>query len=144
MRNSNSQIYVTGFTLIELMVTVVIVAILAGIAVPSYREHVIRANRSAAQAAMMDIANREQQFLLANRRYADTAALVSGGYTLPAEVADKYTLTVEAPNTLVPPSTPVPTYRILMTPMTGGAQVRDGELTLDSQGKKTPADKWQR
>lgn len=139
MQNSNAKSRVTGFTLIELMITVVIVAILAGIAVPSYRQHVIRANRSAAQSAMMDIANREQQFLLANRRYADTAALTGNGYSLPAEVADKYTLTVDAPSTAVPPG-----YTIRMTPITGGAQASDGELTLNSQGVKTPADKWQR
>lgn len=139
MNISNTKARVTGFTLIELMITVVVVAILAGIAVPSYRQHVIRANRSAAQAAMMDIANREQQFLLANRRYADTAAITANGYGLPSEVADKYTLTVEAPSTAVPPG-----YTIRMTPIAGRAQASDGELTLNSQGVKTPAEKWQR
>ena len=119
------------------MITVVIVAILAGVAVPSYRMHVVRANRSAAQAAMLDIANREQQFLIANRRYADTAALTAGGYRLQPDVAAKYTLTVEAPNNAVPLS-----YRIVMTPIAGGPQASDVEITLNSQGVKTPADKW--
>ena len=90
-----------GFTLIEVMITVVIVAILASIALPSYQRYVIRAKRSAAQAQMMEIANREQQFLLANRSYADKTALTASGYTLPPEVAANYdysvTVTTDVP-----------------------------------------------
>ena len=56
-----------GFSLIELMVVVAIITILAVIAYPSYTQYLIRANRSAAQAEMLDIANRQQQFLLTNR-----------------------------------------------------------------------------
>jgi len=56
-----------GFSLIELMVALAIVAILATIAIPSYREYVLRSHRRAAQTSMMDIANREQQYFAANR-----------------------------------------------------------------------------
>src|SRR5688572_21124688 len=83
-----------GFTLIEVMITVVIIAILASIAIPSYQRYVIRAKRSAAQAQMMEIANRQQQFLLANRSYADKTALTASGYSLPADVAANYDYTI--------------------------------------------------
>ena len=123
-----------GFTLIELMITVAIVAILAAVALPSYRQYVVRSKRSAAQAQMMDIANRQQQFLLANRSYADKTALTASGYALPAEVNSNYTYDI------VLTTTGVPGYTLTLTPI--GGQTGDGALTLNSDGVKTPAEKW--
>ena len=76
-----------GFTLIELMIAVAIVAILAGIGYPSYTSHVKKSLRRAAQAQMLDIANRQQQFLLANRAYVAYSALTTSGYALPSELS---------------------------------------------------------
>ena len=123
-----------GFTLIELMVVAAIVAILAAIAYPSYQQYVIRGKRSAAQAQMMDIANRQQQYLLANRSYASKTQLESGGYDLPSEVSSNYGYSIT-----VGSGTP-PTFTITSTP--SGAQASDGNLTLSSDGSKTPAAKW--
>ena len=53
------------------MVVVVIIAILASLAIPSYREYVIRGHRRAAQAEMAAIATRELQYFAANRAFAD-------------------------------------------------------------------------
>jgi type IV pilus assembly protein PilE len=56
-----------GFTLIELMVSVAIVGILAAIAYPSYIDYVIKSGRSEGQAAVMKIANLQEQYYLDNR-----------------------------------------------------------------------------
>jgi type IV pilus assembly protein PilE len=120
-----------GFTLIELMVTIVIVAILASIAIPSYRQYVIRGNRAAAQSVMMELATRQQQFFVANRTYATAADL---GFALPPEVVDNYDFAID----LV--AGPPPGFLITFTPK--GSQEGDVELTLDSDGVKTPEEKW--
>lgn len=125
-----------GFTLIELMITVAIVAILASIALPSYQEYVKRGHRAAAQSEMMDIANRQQQFFLANRGYA--ASLGALSYTVPADVAARYDGATAADNNATPPS-----FTITFTPK--GAQAGDGDLVLTSAGAKTragDATKW--
>lgn len=123
-----------GFTLIEMMVVVVIIAILASIAYPSYREYILRSNRAAAQSVMMDIANRQQQFLMANRSYSDKAGLTSSGFSLPPELTDRYDWDVTVGSGAVP--------GFLITFTAKGAQASDGDLTLNHQNVKTPAEKW--
>jgi type IV pilus assembly protein PilE len=121
-----------GFTLTELMIVVVIAAILATIAIPSYRDAVRKSDRRAAQSAMMEIANRERQAFVSNRAFQDESELA---FTLPAELEGKYTYTIDVDNDAAPP-----TFEITFTAV--GAQAADGDLTLDSAGVKTPADKW--
>ena len=55
-----------GFTLVELMIVVVIVAILAGIAVPSYMSSVRKTRRADAKTALLDLAGREERYLTTN------------------------------------------------------------------------------
>lgn len=124
-----------GFTLIELLIVIAVAGILAAIAVPSYQSYVVRANRAAAQNAMLDIANRQQQIFISNRGYAATLAGLN--YSLPSEVVGKYTAALVVDNTATPP-----TFDLTFTPVSGTTQVSDGALTLDEAGNKTPADKW--
>jgi len=125
-----------GFTLIELMVTLVIIAIIAAIALPSYRQSVIKGNRRAAQSVMMEIVNREQQFFTANRVYADKVTL---GYQLPPEVDANYDLLDDGIDLLTPPAPP-PGFTVTL--VATGSQASDGDLSIDSLGTKTPAEKW--
>lgn len=123
-----------GFSLIELLIALVIVGILTAIALPSYNSYVKRGKRGAAQAAMMDLANREEQFLMANRNYGDKNAMIAGGFGLPANVAASYSWDIALG------AGTVPTYTITFTAI--NAQLSDGNLTLDNAGVKGPAGKW--
>lgn len=123
-----------GFTLIELMITVAIIGILAAVAYPSYTQYIIKGNRAAAKAQMLDIANRQQQFMLANRAYATKAVLTTSGYALPTEVSAKYSYDITVGTGAVPD------YLITFTAI--GSQASDGNLTLNSEGVKTPPGKW--
>jgi type IV pilus assembly protein PilE len=123
-----------GFTLIELMAVVAIIAILLVIAFPAYQNSVRKTHRSAAQGQMLDIANREQQFLLANRVY--TATFSDFGYTVPADVALRYTCTATVDNT------GVPSFTISCAPTSKQSSSNFGTLTLTSTGVKSPAGEW--
>ncbi|MEK6592714.1 MAG: type IV pilin protein [Pseudomonadota bacterium] len=122
-----------GFTLIELMIVVVVIAILTAVAYPSYENYIIRANRSAAQSFMLEVASKQERFLLDARAYAaDLAAL---GMTVPSSVSANYTIT--APGTAGPP----PGYTVTAIPIPGGRQATKdtlcGTLTINATGTKT-------
>ena len=123
-----------GFTLIELMIVVAIVGILVSIAYPSYSAQVRKSRRADAQAALMDIAARQQQMLLDTRSYAATVAALN--ITLPASVVQNYTVTVAVGTTVVP------MFTVTATP--SGSQVNDtcAAMSLDQSGTKLPSACW--
>jgi type IV pilus assembly protein PilE len=120
-----------GFTLVELMVTLVVVAILMAIAIPTYRQSVIKSNRRAAQAVMMELISRQEQYFVANRVYATKAEL---NYNLPPEVDAnyEYDFAIDAG--------PPPSVTVDFT--AEGGQAGDGDLSVSTLGTKTPSDKW--
>lgn len=120
-----------GFTLIELMITVAIVAILTAIAYPSYVQYVIRSNRAAAESFMQEVAAAQERFLLDNRAYATSLTTLQYASAVPASVASNYSFSVNTGN--APPS-----YSLIATPL-GGQLTRDttcGTLTLTNTGSR--------
>jgi type IV pilus assembly protein PilE len=65
-----------GFTLVELMIVVVLLAVLAGIAIPSYQAYVNRSKRAAAKAVLLDVANQLERNYTTNGCYNKTTVAV--------------------------------------------------------------------
>ncbi len=69
----------SGVSAIELIIVLAIVGILAGLSVPAYRAHVLRANRGEARAALLGLATAEEKFYLQCNEY--TSALNAAAAT---------------------------------------------------------------
>lgn len=130
MNNNRSR--ELGFSLIELMVVVAVVGILAAIALPSYRDHIKKSKRAEAQAYMMAVAARQQQFLVDTRAYGKLADLIAG-LPIPSSVSSAYDITMPDP------SGTSPAFTLTATPKTDQASDKCGTMTINQTGAKTAA-----
>jgi len=122
-----------GFTLIELMMVVAIIAILVAVAYPSYQNYMIRASQAETQAFMQEVMSRAEQFRLDVRDYPEE--LDDMNITVPERVDEFYDITVA--RELTPPL-----FTVTATPDPDTRQASAETLTLNSRGNKTPAEEW--
>ncbi|MBB1383361.1 MULTISPECIES: type IV pilin protein [unclassified Shewanella] len=129
----------SGFTLIEVMITVVIVGILASIAYPSYTKFVAKGARADALAGLMNVANRQEQYYLDHKTFTKNMkklgfsvdgdgnfVVENGFYKIDATVANANRYTIEA--------------KAIGVQATRDTECASIEITSD--GVKTPSDCW--
>jgi len=119
-----------GFSLLELMIVIVIVAILAAVAYPSYQQHIVRTNRAAAQQYLLEATSLQNQFILDNRGYATTLAAL--GSSPATAISDNYTVTITGVDNSASP----PTFTLQAAPKSGTIQQGSDTLTVNHQGQK--------
>jgi type IV pilus assembly protein PilE len=121
-----------GVTLMELLTVVVIIAILASISIPTYRNYLIRTQRAEGKTALLQLQAAQEKFYLNGNAYTDEVTEPSpDGLGLPGNSeTNKYDITVELVND-------GQGYIASATPADGGGQEDDtdcGTLTLSDTG----------
>jgi len=71
-----------GFTLVEVMITVVVVAILSSIGYATYTAQIAKSRRAAARALVMDVMQHEERFYTENSTYTTDLTAMGYGATL--------------------------------------------------------------
>ena len=131
-----------GFTLIEALIVVALVALLVTLAMPSYEKFVLRSNRGLAKARLLDIVEKQARYYIDNRAYgdlsdlgfsADTVGLDDGGLTTAG--SGWYDLSVSANSA----------SDFTLRAVARNRQLGDTgctTLTVNLAGVRTPADCW--
>jgi type IV pilus assembly protein PilE len=130
MKTSQSQGRAAGFTLIELMVAMAIVAMLTAIAYPSYRNYVIRGQLTSATDALSAMQANMERYFQDNRTY-----LAANGFTPPCAVTPSPTYgTTGSQFTVSCPTLTATTYTLQAV---GSGSVAAFTYTIDQQGNQT-------
>ena len=126
-RRGNS---IDGFTLIEVLVVFVIVAILIALALPSYQSALRRGNRADVKAIMMESAQYMERYYSTNKTYAAASPLSAVSPKASSGAAIKYNITA---------TTAATTFTLTAAPANSQTSDTCGTLTLSNTGAQTAA-----
>ncbi len=126
-----------GFTLMELMITIAILAILTGIAYPSYAQYMMSSRRETAKTALLDLAGKETKYYSVNNTFTvtltDLGFSVATNVPVPDSSSTYYTITVTTNGTGAIAD------GFLATATPTGVQAADncGSFSVDETGNKS-------
>ncbi|NVO05323.1 MAG: prepilin-type N-terminal cleavage/methylation domain-containing protein [Rhodoferax sp.] len=127
----------SGFTLIELMIAVAVIAILARLALPSYQNYVVRGSRAAAQTELLQLASLQEKIYLNSSRYSASVtnayngtANGNNGLGSSGSTKDgKYSLSMVTPSDRQ-------SFTLTATPLSSKSQAGDGNLSINQSGQR--------
>jgi type IV pilus assembly protein PilE len=125
----------SGFTLIEIMITVLIVSVLAAIAVAGYTQQVQKSRRTDARNALLDLAGREEKLFSTVNAYSQTPSDL--GY---AAVGIGFPITIGSGYYNVSATVPNPPVSYVITATAINTQAKDTQcatLSVDQTGAQT-------
>lgn len=129
-----------GFSLIEMLITMAIIGILAGIAYPSYQNHVRKTNRTDGQTKMLEILSKQQNYYGRNMTFTEKLK-DDLGYSTDPIITEGGHYSITAGRCSTPYTTTIDGC-VKLTATAQGSQTSDGNLTINSANVKTPPDKW--
>ncbi|MDO4709646.1 MAG: type IV pilin protein [Pseudomonadota bacterium] len=122
----------SGFTLIELMVVVVVIAILASIAIPSYERHLIKSRRNAGAACLLEMAQFAERYHTTKMSYSGLNDAALPNTACRSELSGHYTFSFQG--------SPTATAYTLQAVPQGNQAVKDtscGTLRITHTGAKS-------
>jgi type IV pilus assembly protein PilE len=129
---------IKGFTLIEVMITVVIVAIISAIAYPLYTDYVLSSRRAVAVKALTELSSRMQRHWQNRIPRSYPATVTSVGMASTTE-GNHYTLQIASSSTT--------SFTVQAVAIGSSPQANDSgctTMTLSATGQKSPAKCWKK
>ncbi len=126
-----------GFTLLELMIVVGIIALIAAFAMPAYQRYGERARRADGKELLMRVAAAQERYYTNFNRYAVAPLTAATSLGLTSLTSERGYYSINSANG---PSGDTQSYVLTATPVPGAGQTGDrcGALSISNTGVKTP------